>query len=271
MTGTLSLWVGAVLVAMLAVAGLTAPWLAPFDPDHQNLMLALQPPDAVHLFGTDQYGRDILSRVLGGARLSLVEVTVGVGLAMLAGVPLGLVAGYLGGIADEALSWGANVLFAFPGVVLALLIVTMLGTGLWALLLAIAIFSAPAYFRLSRGLALGLRQAEFTEAAVAIGAGLWRVLVHHILRNAVPPLIIQASLTAGTVILSAASLSFLGLGVQPPAAEWGAMLSDGRDYLGLASHLSLFPGLAITWAVLGFNLLGDGLRDRLDPRKGASR
>lgn len=264
---SLSLWIGVALVGLLAAAGLLAPWLAPFDPGHQDLATALLPPGGAHPFGTDQYGRDILSRVVFGARISLVEIAAGVGLAMLAGIPAGLIAGYRGGWIDEALSWSMNVLFAFPGVVLALLIASILGTGLATLLLAIAIFSMPAYFRLSRGLCLSLRQTEFTEAAVAIGASLWRVLTQHILRNALPPLIIQASLTAGTVVLSAASLSFLGMGAQPPTPEWGAMLSDGRDYLGIASHLSVFPGLAITWAVLGFNLLGDGLRDRLDPRR----
>ena len=267
MTKNASLWVGAALVAILALTGLLAPLLAPFDPSHQDLARALLPPDATNPFGTDQYGRDILSRILFGARISLIEIAAGVGLAMLVGVPLGLLAGYFGGIADEALSWSMNVLFAFPGVVLALLIVSILGTNLFVLLIAIAIFSMPGYFRLTRGLALSLRSREFTEAAVAIGARTRRVLFHHILRNALPPLIIQASLTAGTVVLSAASLSFLGMGAQPPTPEWGAMLSDGRDFLGIASHLSVFPGLAITWAVLGFNLLGDGLRDRLDPRR----
>lgn len=261
-----NLYLGAALVAVLVLAGLAAPLIAPADPYHQNLSAALQPFSAAHWMGTDQYGRDLFSRVLYGARLSLLEIVIGVGLAMGVGVPLGLLAGYLGGRLDEALSWGMNIVFAFPGVVLALLIVSILGTGLVDLLLAIAIFSVPGYFRLARGVTMGLKQMEYAEAAVAIGAGLWRVLLHHILRNALPPLVVQASLTAGTVVLSAASLSFLGLGAQPPAPEWGAMLSDGRDYLGIATWLSLFPGLAITWAVLGFNLLGDGLRDRLDPR-----
>jgi glutathione transport system permease protein len=262
-----NLWLGAALVLTLVVAGALAPLLAPADPAHQSLAAALQPPAAAHWFGTDQYGRDILSRILFGARISLLEIALGVGLAMAAGVPLGLLAGYAGGALDEALSWAMNVVFAFPGIVLALLVISVLGTGLLDLLLAIAIFSMPSYYRLTRGVTQGLKRLDYAEAAVAIGAGLWRVLLHHILRNALPPLIVQASLTAGTVVLSAASLSFLGLGAQPPTPEWGAMLSDGRDYLGIATWLSLFPGLAITWAVLGFNLLGDGLRDRLDPRQ----
>jgi ABC-type dipeptide/oligopeptide/nickel transport system permease subunit len=257
---------GAVLIGAVFLTGLFAPLIAPADPLAQHLAQALQPPSGLHWFGTDQFGRDLLSRVIFGARLSLFEMALGVGLAMAVGVPLGLIAGHRGGRVDEALSWSMNVVFAFPGLVLAILIVSVLGTDLVDMLVAIAIFSMPAYFRLTRGLTMSLKQTEFAEAAVAMGAGTPRLLVRHILRNAMAPLIVQATLGAGTVVLSAASLSFLGLGVQPPAPEWGAMMSSGRDYLGVATTLSLFPGLAILVTVLGSNLLGDGLRDLLDPR-----
>lgn len=262
-----SLAIGGALVAVLVLAGLLAPLLAPHDPYAQDLVSSLLPPSLDHPLGTDQFGRDVLARLLYGARLSIVEVGLGVGMAMVAGVPLGLVAGWFGGGVDEAVSWGLNVLFAFPGIVLAILLVSVLGSGLFNLLLAIAIFSVPVYGRLTRNLTLALKAVDFTEGARAIGAGPWRVMLQHVLRNALPPLIIQASLSAGSVILAAASLSFLGLGVQPPLPEWGAMMSSGRDLLGENTTLSLFPGLAIALAVLGFNLLGDGLRDVLDPRR----
>ncbi len=262
----LNLAIGAALVALLLATGLLAPLLAPHDPYLQDLGNALLPPSTDNPLGTDQLGRDLLSRLLYGARLSLIEVALGVGMAMAAGVPLGLAAGWFGGPIDETISWALNVLFAFPGIVLAILLVSVLGAGLFNLLLAIAIFSVPVYGRLTRNLTLALKSMDFTEGAQAIGAAPARILLNHILRNALPPLIVQATLTAGAVILSAASLSFLGLGVQPPLPEWGAMMSTGRDLLGENTTLSLFPGLAIAVAVLGFNLLGDGLRDLLDPR-----
>lgn len=267
-SGRANLVLGALVVALLVVLGLLAPLLAPADPFHQDLGAALQAPSAAHWLGTDPYGRDLLSRILYGARISLIEILLGVGMAMAAGVPLGLAAGWIGGICDDIIGWGLNILFAFPGIILAILIVSVLGTSLFNLLLAIAIFSVPVYGRLARNLTLAMKGAEYAEAARAIGAGVPRILLHHILRNALPPLIVQATLTAGTVILTAASLSFLGLGAQPPIPEWGAMMSSGRDFLGVDTGLSLFPGLAITIAVLGFNLLGDGIRDLLDPRGG---
>jgi glutathione transport system permease protein len=227
---------------------------------------ALLPPSLVHPFGTDDNGRDLFARVLYGARLSLAEVFIGVGLAVAVGVPLGLAAGTLGGLADQVIMWAMDILFAFPGVVLAILIVSILGPGLINLLIAIAVFSVPVYARLTRNVALGLKRMDYVEAARALGASTLRVMFDHILRNALAPVIVQSTLTAGTVVLSAASLSFLGMGAQPPLPEWGAMMSDGRNYLGVNIYLSLFPGLAIMVTVLGFNILGDGLRDLLDPR-----
>ncbi|MFE0757041.1 ABC transporter permease [Inquilinus sp. NPDC058860] len=262
-----SLTIGGAMVLLLVLAGLLAPLLATHDPTQQSLAMALRPPSAEHFFGTDQYGRDLYSRIVYGARLSLLEIVLGVGIALAVGVPLGLLAGYSGGRVDQAIIWFMDILFAFPGIVLSILIVSILGTSLVNLMIGIAIFSIPVYGRLSRNLALGLKQVEYTEAARALGAGLWRILFQHILRNALGPIIVQATLTAGTVVLTAASLSFLGLGAQPPTPEWGAMMSDGRNFLGVNIWLSLFPGLAITFSVLGFNLFGDGLRDLLDPRR----
>jgi glutathione transport system permease protein len=260
-----NLWLGAGLVGLVAATALAAPLIAS-DPAAQDLLSILQPPSAAHPFGTDEFGRDLFSRVVFGARITLLEVVVGVGLAVGAGVPLGMVCGTLGGRADALAMWAMDILFAFPGIVLAILVVAVLGSGLLNLLLAIAVFSVPVYARLSRNLALGLKQTEYVEAARAVGAGAARVIFNHVLRNALGPIIVQATLTAGVVVLSAASLSFLGLGAQPPLPEWGAMMSDGRNYLGVDVWLSLFPGLGVTLTVLGFNMLGDGLRDLLDPR-----
>ena len=262
-----NLTIGGAMVLLLVLAGLLAPLLATHDPTQQSLAMALRPPSAEHFFGTDQYGRDLYSRIVYGARLSLLEIVLGVGIALVVGIPLGLLAGYSGGRVDQAIIWFMDILFAFPGIVLSILIVSILGTSLVNLMIGIAIFSIPVYGRLSRNLALALKQVEYTEAARALGAGLWRILFQHILRNALGPIIVQATLTAGSVVLTAASLSFLGLGAQPPTPEWGAMMSDGRNFLGVNIWLSLFPGLAITYSVLGFNLFGDGLRDLLDPRR----
>jgi ABC-type dipeptide/oligopeptide/nickel transport system permease subunit len=262
-----NLTIGGAMVLLLVLAGLLAPLIATHDPVQQSLATALRPPSAEHFFGTDQYGRDLFSRIIYGARLSLLEIVLGVGIALVAGIPLGLLAGYSGGRVDQVIIWFMDILFAFPGIVLSILIVSILGTSLVNLMIGIAVFSIPVYGRLSRNLALALKHVEYTEAARALGAGLWRILFQHILRNALGPIIVQATLTAGTVVLTAASLSFLGLGAQPPTPEWGAMMSDGRNFLGVNIWLSLFPGLAITYSVLGFNLFGDGLRDLLDPRR----
>jgi ABC-type dipeptide/oligopeptide/nickel transport system permease subunit len=262
-----NLTIGGAMVLLLVLAGILAPLLATHDPVQQALTAALRPPSAEHLFGTDQYGRDLFSRIIYGARLSLLEIVLGVGIALVVGIPLGLLAGYSGGRVDQIIIWFMDILFAFPGIVLSILIVSILGTSLVNLMIGIAIFSIPVYGRLARNLALSLKQVEYTEAARALGAGLWRILFQHILRNALGPIIVQATLTAGSVVLTAASLSFLGLGAQPPTPEWGAMMSDGRNFLGVNIWLSLFPGLAITFSVLGFNLFGDGLRDLLDPRR----
>ncbi len=262
-----SITLGGFLVGIIVLAAVFAPLIAPADPYVQDLLATMEPPSWAHPFGTDDNGRDIFTRVIYGARISLLEVVLAVGLAVAVGVPLGILSGMSGRYVDQAIMWTMDILFAFPGIVLAILIVSVLGTSLINLLIAIAIFSVPVYARLSRNLTLGLKNMEYVEAAYSLGISRRRIMTHYILRNAVGPIIVQSTLTAGTVILSAASLSFLGLGAQPPLPEWGAMMSDGRNYLGLNIWMSLFPGLAIMITVLGFNILGDGLRDLLDPRK----
>jgi ABC-type dipeptide/oligopeptide/nickel transport system permease subunit len=261
-----NLVLGSSIVVALLLTGLCAPLLAPYDPYAQNLSVTFHAPGLAHLFGTDEYGRDMFSRVLYGARISLLEIAVSVAMALAIGVPLGMVCGYMGGLTDQVILWFIDLLYAFPGIVLAILIVAILGPGLFDSLVAISIFSIPVYTRLARNLTLSLKRMEYVEAARALGAGPWRILFHHILRNATVPILIQATLTAGDVVLTASGLSFLGLGAQPPLAEWGAMMAEGRNFLGVATYLTFFPGAAITLTALGLNLLGDGLRDRMDPR-----
>ncbi|WP_105382599.1 ABC transporter permease [Neorhizobium alkalisoli] len=262
-----SIALGGFLIGLIVLAAIFAPLIAAADPYAQDLLATMEPPSWAHPFGTDDNGRDIFARVLYGARISLLEVVLSVGLAVIVGVPLGILSGMSGRYVDQAIMWAMDILFAFPGIVLAILIVSVLGSSLINLLIAIAIFSVPVYARLSRNLTLGLKSMDYVEAAISLGISRRRIMTHYILRNAIGPIIVQSTLTAGTVILSAASLSFLGLGAQPPLPEWGAMMSDGRNYLGLNIYMSLFPGLAIMITVLGFNILGDGLRDLLDPRK----
>ncbi|QQA44249.1 ABC transporter permease [Pelagovum pacificum] len=261
-----NLLIGALLIGLIVFAAIFAPFITTGEPYQQDLMQSLQPPSLAHPFGTDQFGRDIFTRVIYGARISLLEAVVCAGLAVLIGVPLGLISGTAGRRVDAAIMWTMDVIFAFPAVVLAILIVSILGPSLINLLIANAVFSIPVYARLTRNIALGLREMEYVEAARALGAGRLRIMFDQMLRNALAPIIVQATLTAGTVLLSAASLSFLGLGAQPPLPEWGAMMSEGRNFIGVNVYLSLFPGLAVMVMVLGFNLLGDGLRDLLDPR-----
>ena len=257
---------GLVLIAILALIALSAPLIAPANPLKQVLSARLKPPSTAHWLGTDQLGRDLLSRMIYGARISLLIGIVVVGLAGSIGTLVGLVAGYAGGWLDEGLMRLTDVFFAFPALILAMAISGALGPSLTNAMIAIAVVSWPVYARLVRAQVLSLRELEFVEAARSLGASADRIVWQHILPNTLAPLLVQASFDMGGAILSAAGLSFIGFGAQPPTAEWGVMISDGRNYIVTQPWLSLFPGLAILLTVAAFNLIGDGLRDALDPR-----
>jgi len=255
-----------VLLVFLIFTALLAPLLAPYDPIELNAQDYLQSPRAEHLFGTDQYGRDIFSRVIFGTRISLFIGLISVGIALIVGVLIGLVAGYYGGLLDSFLMRLIDVMLAFPGILLALAIVSILGPSLVNLMVAVGISSIPTYARLTRGSVLATRGELYVEAARVIGVPNRLILSRHILPNVVAPIIVAATLGVGAAILWAAALSFLGLGSQPPEPEWGRMLSEGRQYLRTQWWIATFPGLAIMVTVLAMNMLGDGLRDALDPR-----
>ena len=248
-----------VLGTMLGL-GLTASVWTAHDPTRQQLSQVLRPVSAQHLLGTDHLGRDMFARLLYGGRLSLLIGGVAVGIGLVIGVPLGAISGFQGGLTDLLIQRLADVLLSFPGFLLALSLVSMLGVGLQNVIIAVGISAIPSFIRLVRGSVLSLREQVFVEAARALGQRPYIILWRHVLPNAMAPIIVQATLNLGSSILVAA-----GLGVQPPTAEWGTMLGEGRQYIFRAPLLTLFPGLAIFLAVLGFNLLGDGLRDALDP------
>ena len=253
------------LLAVCAAAG--AGYLAPANPIRGHLEAALQAPSGLHWLGTDDLGRDELSRLVYGARVSLSAGLISVGLAASAGVPLGLVAGYAPGLADEVVMRVIDAILAFPALVLALAISAGLGPGLTSSMLAIGFVTIPVFARLTRGQVLEVRHFDFVESARAVGATPPRLLAKHILPNVLSPLIVQASLSIAFAILTEASLSFLGLGVQPPTPSWGAMLLTGKNYLTTAPWLSLAPGAAIFLVVMSFNLLGDAVEEALDPRR----
>src|SRR5206468_1789383 len=254
------------LITAFAVCAVLAPLLAPYDPLAQTLSSRLEPPSATHWLGTDSLGRDIASRILYGARISLLVGVVVVASAGVFGTFIGLVAGYAGGLADEALMRLTEVFLAFPALILAMAIAGALGPSLTNAIIAIAAVTWAVYARLVRGQILSLRRREFVEAARAMGASRTRIVLRHLLPNALAPIMIQASFDLGSSIIAAAGLSFIGFGAQPPTPEWGVMISEGRNYISTQPWLSLFPGLAILLAVGSFNLLGDGLRDAFDPR-----
>lgn len=258
--------VGAAIVGLAFLAALVGPAVAPFDPASQDLALRLASPSGSHPFGLDELGRDILARVLAGARISfLVGVTV-VTISAAIGTLLGAVAGYFGGRIDDVISRVIDTLLAFPGLLLAIALVAVLGPSLVNVLFALAIIGWVGYARLVRGQVLRAREFEYVQAAWALGASTARILWKHVIPTAIPALVVQATLGMAGAIIGEASLSFLGLGVQPPTPSWGTMLNGGRAHILDAPHLTLFPGLAIALLVLGFNFLGDGLRDRIDPR-----
>jgi len=254
-----------VSVRLLVAAALLAPLLTPYDPIAQDLTRRLRPPSGAHPFGTDEFGRDLLSRILHGGRLSLVIGFVSVGFGLLFGVPLGLLAGFFKRL-DMPIMRLMDVIFSFPRLLLAIVLVAAFGPGLYKAMLAVGIGTIPIFARLTRSTVLVIRELDFVTAARAQGALEGRLLWRHVLPNAMTPVIVYATLNFGQAILIAAFLSFLGLGVQPPDPEWGAIVDSGRKYLRAAPHLSTIPGLVIFVAVLCFNVLGDSLRDLLDPR-----
>ena len=254
-----------VLIIELALA-LAAPWITRYGPLDQNPLAALQPPSTEYLLGTDDTGRDMFSRVLHGARISLRVGLVSVGIGGGIGILLGIIAGYRGGFIDDLIMRIMDLLLAFPGILLALAIIAILGPGLFNVMIAVGIAGIPVYTRVARATTLALRERDFVLGARAIGCRDGRIMLRYILPNVLPPLIVLATLGIAAAILTAAGLSFIGLGAQPPIPEWGAMLTRGRQYLQQAWWYSTFPGLAIMMTVLGINMLGDALRDALDPR-----
>ncbi len=258
--------IGLTLLFLFALSAILAPALAPMDPLRQILSQRLKPPSPEHWLGMDQLGRDVLSRLLFGARISLTIGIVVVGSASIWGTLVGLAAGYARGIVDEILMRLTDIFFAFPPLILAMAIAGALGPSLNNAMIAIAVVTWPVYARLVRGQVLALREREFVEAARGIGASTPRILFRHLLPNSLAPILVQASFDMGGAILSAAGLSFIGFGARPPTPEWGVMISEGSKFFATQPWLSFFPGLAILLTVAAFNLIGDGLRDALDPR-----
>ncbi len=261
--------IGLLIVLVLILVAILAPLVAPYPKDASadvHIEQRLQAPSRSHLFGTDEMGRDMLSRVVFGARISLTVGLIAIGLALLVGVPLGLFAGYFGGFIDELIMRVTDIFLSFPPLLLATSIAAMLGPSLTNAMIAIALSWWPWYTRLIRGQAVSLRERGFVEAARAIGVPKPRIIFRHILPNAVAPIVVQASMDFGSIILESASLSFLGLGAQPPQPEWGLVVSIGRNFFMTSWWYVTFPGLAIFLAVLAFNFVGDGLRELLDPK-----
>jgi glutathione transport system permease protein len=258
--------VAAGIIVFVVLAAVLAPYIAPYDPAAADYDALLQGPTLAHLAGTDSYGRDILSRIIWGGRVSLAVGLISALVGGLIGTVMGLVSGWSGGWVDALLMRLCDVLFAFPGLLLAIAVVALLGPGVANVIWAVAVFSVPVFARLVRGSTLVLKQTQYVQAARSIGVSRFKLILHHVLPGALPAVIVYMSLRIGSAILVGAALSFIGLGAQPPSSEWGAMLADGRSYLGVADHLTLFPGLAIFIVVLSFNVLGDGLRDALNQK-----
>lgn len=259
---------GFLTVLVIFFLGIFAPWLAPHDPLHIDLKFSLHPPDQDYPFGTDHLGRCILSRLIYGIRLSLGLSMLVVTVIFTAGLLIGASAGYLGGRWDHVLMRMVDILLAFPGLILAIGIAGFLGPSLIHMMIALALVNWVGYARISRGLVLSLKEKEFVVAAQVIGSSHRKIIFKHILPNMLSPLIVLATLDMGAVILQISGMSFLGLGAQPPTPEWGAMLSEGRSYMQVAPWIMVYPGLGILLTVMGFNLLGDGLRDAMDPQLG---
>lgn len=257
---------GLVLILIFLLMAVFAPLIAPYDPYRIDENAVLSPPSAEHPLGTDSFGRDVLSRMVYGAQISFKVGLISVGIALTAGVLIGAAAGYYGRWVDAALSRVIDVLFSFPDILLALVIMAVLGASLTNVMIAIGIVYTPIFARITRGAVLEIKESLFIDAARVLGAGRLTILRRHILPNVMAPLIVQTTLSLAFAILAEAALSFIGLGVEPDTPSWGIMLNEGKDWMEAAWWIAVFPGLAITSAVLGFNVLGDGLRDALDPR-----
>ncbi|MBI5651145.1 MAG: ABC transporter permease [Chloroflexi bacterium] len=262
-----NLWIGGTILIAIFFAAIFAPLLAPHPPDLVLAGAKLSAPSFAHPFGTDNLGRDVLSRVLFGARIAIGIALVGVAISAGLGIPLGLIAGYRGGWLDQGIARAMDVWLAFPGLLLALVIVARLGPSLENTIVALGVMTAPGFFRITRSATISARRAMYVQAAQAVGASELRIMARHILPNLASALIVLATLRASTMVLAAGGLSFIGLGAQPPLPEWGALLASGRGYLDTAPWLAIFPGACITLTSAGLNLLGDGLRDYFDPQQ----
>ncbi|WP_282567761.1 MULTISPECIES: ABC transporter permease [unclassified Devosia] len=257
---------GLIIVVFMVLVAIFAPLIAPYDPTAQSWTAVRKPPSAEFWMGTDEAGRDILSRIIYGARASLMAGLTSVAIAIAIGVPLGLAAGFIGGFVDGLISRFTDAMLACPFLILAIALAAFLGPSLTNAMLAIGITAMPLFIRLTRGQVLQIKSEEYVEAASAVGNPRWRIAFRHILPNILPQLMVQSTLTIAAAIIAEASMSFLGLGLQPPAPSWGSMLNTAQRFMGNAPWMALWPGMAIFITVLSFNLLGDGLRDALDPR-----
>lgn len=258
---------GGVVLVIVALLAILAPWVAPYDPLATSFTTVRKAPSAAHWFGTDEVGRDLLSRVIWGARASLSAGVIAVSIAVFAGVPIGMLAGYAGGRVDAVIGRLTDAMLAIPFLILAIALAAFLGPSLGNAMIAIGVTATPIFVRLSRGQVLAARAEDWVEAARAVGNPPARILLRHILPNILPPVMVQATLAVAAAIIAEASLSFLGLGQQPPAPSWGSMLNTAQRFLTQAPWMAIFPGLAIFLTVLAFNLFGDGLRDALDPKR----
>ena len=258
---------GLVVIVVFIALAVFAPLIVPYDPVATSWTLVRKPPSALHWFGTDDLGRDIFSRVIFGARASLVAGAISVGIALSIGVPFGLLAGYRGGFVDALISRITDAMLACPFLILAIALAAFLGPSLGNAMIAIGVSTTPVFIRLTRGQTIGVKVEDYVEAARAIGNPPWRIALFHILPNILPALLVQATLSIAAAIIAEAALSFLGLGQQPPSPSWGSMLNSAQRFLTNAPWMALWPGLAIFLVVLSFNLIGDGLRDALDPRQ----
>jgi len=259
--------VGLAVVVGFILLALFAPWISPYDPLQTSWSAVRKAPSAAHWFGTDEIGRDVLSRVIWGTRASLLAGLVSVCISLVCGVPIGLLAGYVGGATDALISRMTDAMLACPFLILAIALAAFLGPSLTNAMIAIGVSATPVFIRLTRAQVLAVKVEDYVEAARALGNPPWRIALRHVLPNAISPLIVQATLAIAAAVIAEASLSFLGLGQQPPAPSWGSMLNTAKNYIDNAPWMAVWPGLSIFLLVLSFNLLGDGLRDALDPRR----